>query len=113
MNKKEIAQQFTKQMLDPNQPTISFEQVTNMLKEIEQTHKEVLSNMESYRIRHRLMDSSFSARHSQLESLNLQFDNLCAKAENFTPQLYFNRKFYPKNSNLIEKINQFRRNRLY
>ena len=31
MKKKEIAQQFTKQMLDPNQQSISFEQVTNML----------------------------------------------------------------------------------
>src|SRR5688572_17073685 len=79
MNKKEIAQQFTKQMIDPNQPSISFEQVTNMLKEIQQTHKEVMSNMESYRIRHRLMDSSFSTHHSQLESLNTQFDNLNAK----------------------------------
>ena len=34
-------------MLDPNQPSIEFEQLTNMLKEIEQTHKEVLSGMKA------------------------------------------------------------------
>ena len=81
MNKKEIAKEFTRQMLDPNQPSIDFGQVTNMLKEIEQTHKEVLSNMDSYRIRERHMDSTFSARHSQLQSLNMQLDGLNAKLE--------------------------------
>ena len=81
MNKKEIAKEFTKQMLDPNTPSINFEQVANMLGEIQQTHKEVLSNMDSYRIRERLMDSTFSARHSQLQSLNMQLDSLNAKLE--------------------------------
>jgi hypothetical protein len=65
LNKIGIAKGFTRQMLDPNTPSINFEQVTTMLAEIQQTHKEVLSNMDSYRIRHSLMDSSFSARHSQ------------------------------------------------
>ena len=81
MNKKEIAKEFTKQMLDPNQPSINFGQVTDMLKEIQQTHREVLSNMDSYRIRERLVDSTFSARHSQLQSLNMQLDSLNAKLE--------------------------------
>ena len=79
MNKKEIAKEFTRQMLDPNKPSISFEQVTRMLREIRQTHKEVLSNMDSYRIRERHMDSTFSARHSQLQSLNMQLDSLNTK----------------------------------
>src|SRR3990170_3816096 len=79
LNKKEIAKEFTRQMLDPNTPSINFEQVTTMLGEIQQTHKEVLSNMDSYRIRERHMDSTFSARHSQLQSLNMQLDSLNAK----------------------------------
>ena len=81
MNKKEIAKEFTRQILDPNTPSINFEQVTSMLTEIQQTHKEVLSNMDSYRIRERIMDSTFSARHSQLQSLNMQLDSLNAKLE--------------------------------
>ena len=44
---------------------------TNMLNEVQQTHKEVLSNMDSYRIRHRLIDSSLSAHRSQLESISM------------------------------------------
>lgn len=68
-------------MLDPNQPSINFEQVTTMLSEIQQTHQEVLSNMDSYRIRERHMDSTFSARHSQLQSLTMQLDSLNAKLE--------------------------------
>ena len=79
MNKKQIAKEFAKQMLDPNTPSINFEQVTTMLGEIQQTHKEVLSNMDSYRIRHRLIDSTFSAHRSQLESLNMQMDYLNVK----------------------------------
>jgi DNA repair exonuclease SbcCD ATPase subunit len=66
-------------MLDPNQSSINFGQVTDMLKEIQQTHKEVLSNMDSYRIRERVIDSTFSARHSQLQSLNMQLDSLNTK----------------------------------
>ena len=79
MNKKEIAKEFTRQMLDPNQPSINFGQVTAMLGEIQKTHREVLSNMDSYRIRERIMDSTFSARHSQLQSLNMQLGSLNAK----------------------------------
>ena len=81
MNKKEIAQQFTKQMLDPNQPSISFEQVTNMLKEIEQTHSEIMSNTEAYRIQHRILDISFqtfiptSSLH-ELQGLHKPIENL-------------------------------------
>jgi hypothetical protein len=47
-----------------------------MLNEIQQTHKEVLSGMDSYRIRHRLIDSTFSAHRSQLESINTQISHL-------------------------------------
>jgi hypothetical protein len=47
-----------------------------MLNEIQQTHKEVLSNMDSYRVRHRLIDSTFSAHRSQLESINMQISHL-------------------------------------
>jgi hypothetical protein len=36
MNKKEITKEFKRQMLDPNHPSINFEQVTNMLVEIRQ-----------------------------------------------------------------------------
>jgi viroplasmin and RNaseH domain-containing protein len=81
LNKKEMAKEFTRQMLDPNTPSINFEQVTTMLGGTQQTHKEVLSNMDSYRIRERVMDSTFSARHSQLQSLNMQLDSLKAKME--------------------------------
>jgi hypothetical protein len=45
----------------------NFEQVTKMLAEIQQTYKEVLSNMDSYRIRHRMIDHLFSDHHSQLQ----------------------------------------------
>ena len=76
MNKKEIAQQFTKQMLDPNQPSIDFGQVTNMLKEIEQTHQEILSGIESYRLRHKRLDYAFIDHHSQLDSLKEQLTKL-------------------------------------
>src|SRR5688500_5893239 len=37
--------------------------------------------MDSYRIRERVMDSTFSARHSQLQSLNMQLESLSAKLE--------------------------------
>src|SRR5690606_25494194 len=76
MNKKEIAKEFTRQILDPNTHSINFELVTNMLNEIQQTHKDVLSNMDSYRIRNRLIDSTLSAHRSQLESINMQISHL-------------------------------------
>ena len=76
MNKKEIAQQFTKQMLDPNQPSISFEQVTNLLKEIEQTHSKIMSNTEAYRIQYRALANLYSGLHSKLEGLNKPIENL-------------------------------------
>src|SRR5687768_1664920 len=76
MNKKEIAQQFTKQMLDPNQPSITFEQVTNMLKEIEQTHSKVMSNTEAYRIQYRMLENLYSGLHSKLQSLHKPIENL-------------------------------------
>ena len=86
MNKKEIAQQFTrdrqsfseggKQMLDPNQPSISFEQVTNMLKEIEQTHSKIMSNTEAYRIQHRILESLYSDLRSKLQGLHKPIENL-------------------------------------
>ena len=68
-----------RQMLDPNTPSINFEQVTKMLGEIQQTHKEVLSNIDSYRIRERIIESTFSARHSQLQSLTPRLDSLNAR----------------------------------
>src|SRR5688572_3749937 len=76
MNKKEIAQQFTKQMLDPNQPSINFEQVTNMLKEIEQTHSKIMDNTEAYRIQHRILESLYSGLHSKLQDLRKPIENL-------------------------------------
>src|SRR5215203_1482399 len=76
MNKKEIAQQFTKQMLDPNQPSISFEQVTDMLKEIEQTHSKAMSNTEVYRIQHRILESLYSDLRSKLQGLHKPIENL-------------------------------------
>src|SRR3990170_4632758 len=76
MNKKEIAQQFTKQMLDPNQPSISFEQVTNMLKEIELTHSKVMSNTEAYRIQYRMLESLYSGLHSKLQGLHKPIEHL-------------------------------------
>src|SRR3989337_3739968 len=76
MNKKEIAQQFTKQMLNPNHPSISFEQVTNMLKEIEQAHSKIMSNTEAYRIQYRMLESLYSGLHSKLQSLHKPIDNL-------------------------------------
>src|SRR5688572_27500489 len=86
MNKKEIAQQFTraslspsdgwKQMLDPNQPSISFEQVANMLREIEQTHTKIISNTEAYRIQHRILETLYSGLHSKLQGLHKPIENL-------------------------------------
>src|SRR5687767_11936813 len=76
MNKKEIAQQFTKQMLDPNQPSISLEQVTNMLKEIEQTHSKIMSNTEVYRIQYRTLENLYSGLHSKLKDLHKPIENL-------------------------------------
>src|SRR5688572_2754741 len=76
MNKKEIAQQFTKQMLDPNHPSISFEQVTNMLKEIEQTHSKIMSNTEAYRVQYRVLESLYSDLRTKLQSLHKPIENL-------------------------------------
>src|SRR3989337_3207406 len=76
MNKKEIAQQFTKQMLNPNHPSISLEQVTNMLKEIEQTHNKIMSNTEAYRIQYRTLENLYSGLHSKLKDLHKPIENL-------------------------------------
>src|SRR5688572_6087033 len=76
MNKKEIAKEFTRQMLDQNTPSINFEQVTTMLKQIEQTHQEVLNNMESYRTKHRTLSFSFTDHHSQLNLSEQQLQRL-------------------------------------
>jgi hypothetical protein len=68
-------------MLDPNQASINFEQVTGTVPEIQQTHKEVLSGMESYRIQHKMLGYAFSDRHSQLESLKQQLEKpACRRA---------------------------------
>lgn len=48
MNKKEIVKEFSRQMLDQNTPSINFEQVVNLLKQIEQTNREVLNDMDAY-----------------------------------------------------------------
>src|SRR5688572_19897375 len=87
MNKKEIAQQFTKQMLDPNQPSISFEQVTNMLKEIEQTHSKIMSNTEAYRIQHRILESLYSDLRSKLQGLHKPIANLEERLTTSSTQL--------------------------
>jgi len=63
-------------MLDPDQPMISFEQVTNMLKEIEQTHSKVMSNTEAYRIQHRILESLYSDLRSKLQGLHKPIENL-------------------------------------
>jgi hypothetical protein len=76
MNKKEIAKEFTRQMLDQNTPSINFEQVASMLKQIEQTNREVLNDMDSYRIKHRSLAYVFTDHHSQLKSLELQVHKL-------------------------------------
>jgi hypothetical protein len=73
---EEIPRQFTKQMLDPNQPSISFEQVTNMIREIEQTHSKIMSNTEVYRIQYRTLENLYSGLHSKLESLHKPIENL-------------------------------------
>src|SRR5688572_23351423 len=76
MNKKEIAKEFTRQMLDQNTPSINFEQVTNMLMQIQQTHQEVLNNMDSYRTKHRTLSFSFTDHHSQLNLSEQQLQRL-------------------------------------
>jgi hypothetical protein len=62
-------------MIDPNQPSISFEQVTNMLKEIEQTHGKIMSNTEAYRIQYRMLESLYSGLHSKLKDLYKPIEN--------------------------------------
>jgi septation ring formation regulator EzrA len=63
-------------MLNPNQPSISFERVTNMLKEIEQTHKKIISNTEAHRIQYRTLENLYSGLHSKLKDLHKPIENL-------------------------------------
>jgi hypothetical protein len=63
-------------MLDPNQPLISFEQVTNMLKDIEQTHSKIMSNTEAYGIQYRMLKSLYSNLHFKLQGLYKPIENL-------------------------------------
>ena len=71
MKKKEIAKEFTRQMLDPNQPSVNFGQVTNMLKEVEQVHAKVRSEMEKYLTKIECLAMRFPTV-IQLESLEQQ-----------------------------------------
>jgi hypothetical protein len=97
MNKKEIAQQFMracrsfseggKQMLDPNQPSISFEQVTNMLKEIEQAQHKVMLNTEVYRIQYWALENLYSQLHSKLQGLHKPIENLEERLTTSSTQL--------------------------
>jgi len=84
MNKKEIAKEFTRQMLDQNTPSINFEQVTNMLNQVGQVYEKVLSDLSKYQYEHQHMRSAFSDHRSQLESLKQQLTQLSA---NLTEQL--------------------------
>lgn len=56
-----------------------LQQVTNMLKQIEQTHRAVLNDMESFRIKHRTLSYSFTDHHSQLKSSEQQLQRLTEK----------------------------------
>jgi hypothetical protein len=66
-------------MLDQNTPSTNFEQVTNMLEQIEQTHREVLNDMESFRTKHRTLSFSFTDHHSQLELSEQHLQRLTEK----------------------------------
>src|SRR5688572_24838635 len=78
MNKKEIAKEFTRQMLDQNTPSINFEQVARMLNQVEQVYEKVLSDMSKYQYEHQHMRCAFSDHRSQLESLGQQLTKLNA-----------------------------------
>lgn len=47
-----------------------------MLKEIEQAHTQVQSDMEGYLIKHRMLGYAFTDCYSQLESLKQQLNQL-------------------------------------
>ncbi|HYF66624.1 MAG TPA: relaxase/mobilization nuclease domain-containing protein [Ohtaekwangia sp.] len=80
-------ERITKQMLDQNTPSINFEQVTNMLKQIEQTHWEVMNDMESFRTKHRTLSFSFTDHHSQLKLSEQHLQRLTEKlSEQLTEQ---------------------------
>src|SRR5688572_25727832 len=84
MNKKEIAKEFTRQMLDQNTPSINFEQVARMLNQVGTVYEKVLLDMSKYQYERQLMRCAFSDHRSQLESLQQQVTKL--------------------NSNLIEQL---------
>ena len=100
MNKKEIAKEFTRQMLDQNTPSINFEQVTHMLKQIEQAHREVLNDMDTFRTKHRTLNYSFTDHHSQLKSSEQQLQKLTETLSEQLTELSTRFSKYQKSSRL-------------
>jgi hypothetical protein len=87
-------------MLDQNTPSINFEQVANMLKQIEQTHQEVLNDMDTFRTKHRTLSYSFTDHHSQLKLSEQQLQRLTEKLSEQLTELSTRFSKYQESSRL-------------
>ena len=69
MNKKEIAQQFTKQTLEPTPDLLSSEQITGLINEIKIMHDETQLNLQNFQIKQRVLERSYDDQHNRLKVL--------------------------------------------
>ena len=86
MNKNEIAQQFTKQMLEQKQTGLTPEQVLTMIREIEQLHKKSQKGTEDYSQFLTRLSYFIQDMQKAIQQLNGQVDQLNAKMLGVTNQ---------------------------
>lgn len=69
MNKKEIAQQFIKQTLEPTPPSLTSEQMAGIINEIKIMHSETQLNLQNFQIKQRILERSYDDLHNRLKAL--------------------------------------------
>lgn len=76
MNKKEIAQQFTKQTLEPTPPSLTSEQMAALINEIKIMHNETQLNLQNFQIKQRALERSYDDLHNRLKALYKPLEQL-------------------------------------
>lgn len=81
MNKKEIAQQFTRQMIEQSPSTLSQEQVIAILQKIQSTYSRAEQSSSQYSNNLRILSSTMEGLRTKSQKLNSNFDQLNEKME--------------------------------
>lgn len=92
MNKKEIAQQFTRQMIEQNPASLSPEQVLLILKEIQSLYLKAQDSHQRQTINARILNSMIEGNLKQVREANTLLDLQIQKLLSSTSSLHKTQK---------------------